>query len=590
MGLYLYSTASMHVAWDRVRAIMLAQEGIEATRNIRDVAFRNLTDGIHGIALLNNQWTLSESQDTTGIYTRKIAISSVDTSTKLITSTVSWPTGYGQIQDVILSSYVSFWTTHSWLDTTASHFNVGIFDNTAVTTTSDGEVRLGTTTYSDWCNPGVAMTEFDLPGSGVAQSIIAIPGELFMGTGSNASGLSFIDMSVTSSEPPTTTIVGTYDGAKTNDIFAEADYGYLAVDTNSKEIIILNIGTTPFTEIGYFDAPGNGDGNSVYVQGTRGYMTHGNTLRMFDLSSKSWSRPEIGSGVTLAGDAKSISVVGNYAYVAINSTVTQMQIIDLSNPDAMSVVGQVAISAWAGRDLSMSSDGSRVYLATDTSSLYDEFHIINTSVKTSNRPVIGSANSTGMSPAGITLVTYNRIIMVGSGGTQQYQVFDITNEQTPTNCGGLAIADTLYGVSGVNNFDGNAYAYVVTSKNSGELRVIRWGPWGGYGNGLGYPSEGTFQSRVYDTGAPSYYYTFAWSRQLAPNTTLSFQVRAGNTNNLSGLPWYGPDGTSDTYFMLESGEPFPENLQDQQYVQYKAFYTSDSVGTPVLESVRLKYE
>lgn len=79
-------------------------------------------------------------------------------------------------------------------------------------------------------------------------------------------------------------------------------------------------------------------------------------------------------------------------------------------------------------------------------------------------------------------------------------------------------------------------------------------------------------------------------RQLAPNTTLTFQVRAGDTSTLSGVPWYGPDGTGETYFTAESGTSFPQIFQNKRYVQYKAYFTSDSIGTPVLESVRLKYE
>lgn len=152
-------------------------------------------------------------------------------------------------------------------------------------------------------------------------------------------------MSVTSGDPPTAAIIDSYDGAKTNDIFAEADYAYLAVDTNGQEIIILDISQSPFSEIGYFNAPGNGDGSSVFVHSNRGYMTDGNTLRIFDLSSRMGSRPEIGNGITLAGNAKSISIVGDYAYVATDSTATQMQIIDVSNPAAMAIVGQVTLSA-----------------------------------------------------------------------------------------------------------------------------------------------------------------------------------------------------------------------------------------------------
>ena len=82
----------------------------------------------------------------------------------------------------------------------------------------------------------------------------------------------------------------------------------------------------------------------------------------------------------------------------------------------------------------------------------------------------------------------------------------------------------------------------------------------------------------------------SWSRQLAPNTTLKFQMRAGDTSDLSAVPWSGPDGSSATYFTDQNGESLPDELQNNRYVQYKAFFTSDSIGTPVLESVRLKYE
>ncbi len=114
---------------------MLAEEGLEATRNIRDTGFRNLIDGTHGIALPSYQWILSGLQDVTDIYTRQVVISPVDSSTKLVTSTVTWSPGQGQTQNTSLSSYVSFWTTRSWYDTTTAHFTAGTIDNTMVTTT-----------------------------------------------------------------------------------------------------------------------------------------------------------------------------------------------------------------------------------------------------------------------------------------------------------------------------------------------------------------------------------------------------------------------------------------------------------------------
>jgi hypothetical protein len=49
MGLYFYSTAAISTSGDRVRAVLLAEEGLEAVRSIRDTGFRNLVDGTYGL-------------------------------------------------------------------------------------------------------------------------------------------------------------------------------------------------------------------------------------------------------------------------------------------------------------------------------------------------------------------------------------------------------------------------------------------------------------------------------------------------------------------------------------------------------------
>jgi len=162
---------------------MLAQEGIEAVKNIRDTGFRNLTIGNHGISLDQNQWVLSGAEDTIDIYTRVINISQIDHNIKRITSTVSWSGVRGTLESTSLSLYLTNWHASYWYDFTAAHFNSGSIDNTVVTSTGDGEVRLGTTTYADWCNPSIFITKFNLSGSGVATAITAIPGQLFLGTG-----------------------------------------------------------------------------------------------------------------------------------------------------------------------------------------------------------------------------------------------------------------------------------------------------------------------------------------------------------------------------------------------------------------------
>lgn len=109
VGGLIYGQQSTVLAGQRARAIMLADEGLEAVRNIRDESFFNLTDGIYGLAISSNQWTLSGISDTTDIFTRAIAISTINANRKQVTSTVSWPQTPQRTGSVTLTTYLTAW-------------------------------------------------------------------------------------------------------------------------------------------------------------------------------------------------------------------------------------------------------------------------------------------------------------------------------------------------------------------------------------------------------------------------------------------------------------------------------------------------
>lgn len=588
IGTLVYGQQSATLAGTRSRATYLAEEGLEATRNIRDDSFINLLDGTYGLAIENDQWVFSGTSDTSDIFTRTITILSVDSSTKRIVSTVTWKQTEQRDGTIALTSYLTSWTTSIWEDTTKDDFNAGTDNNTIVTDNNGGEVQLGTIIYADWCNPSITLNAYNLPGQGIAESLTAIPGEVFIGTGANASGLSFADLTVTSDDPPVVNTVGTFNGDKTNDVFGENLYGYIATDTNSSEVVIISLST--FLQEGYFNAPGSGDGTAVATSGNYGFMTEGNNFYAFDLSSKIGSRAQVGSAVSLAGTGVSISISGNYAYVAISNATTQMQVIDITTPSSMSVVANAQVNGGIGIDVFARADGNRAYLVTDSDASKPEFHIINSTTKSGTMPVVTTADTSGMAPRGVTAITDQRAIVVGTGGTQQYQVFNIENESSISKCGGLATTTAINEIASVNDFDGNAYSYIVTQDTSSELKVIRGGPGGGFGGGLGYPLTGDFISRVFDTGMTAGFLGISWTNQVPANTDLKLQVRTGNSADLSAVAWAGPDGTASTYFTDETGELMPTIVQNKRYIQYKAFYTSDSVSTPILEATRVNYE
>jgi hypothetical protein len=74
---------------NRNRAISIAEEGLEAVRNIRDDSFSNLVVGTHGINNSEGEWQFSGSSDSVDIYTRTVTVSDINSDTKQVTSAVS---------------------------------------------------------------------------------------------------------------------------------------------------------------------------------------------------------------------------------------------------------------------------------------------------------------------------------------------------------------------------------------------------------------------------------------------------------------------------------------------------------------------
>lgn len=65
--------------------------------------------GTTGLAQVSNQWAFSGTNDTSGIYTRTITITSVDANRKRVVSTVTWPRGTGT-SSISVDTYLTNWT------------------------------------------------------------------------------------------------------------------------------------------------------------------------------------------------------------------------------------------------------------------------------------------------------------------------------------------------------------------------------------------------------------------------------------------------------------------------------------------------
>ena len=75
---------------NRVQALALAREGIDALHSLRDTDADTLVAGTHGLAIEDGSWTLTDSPLETGIFTRTVAIEAGEGDLFIATSTVSW--------------------------------------------------------------------------------------------------------------------------------------------------------------------------------------------------------------------------------------------------------------------------------------------------------------------------------------------------------------------------------------------------------------------------------------------------------------------------------------------------------------------
>lgn len=598
----------------RARATNLAREAEEALRSIRERDWTLVAStGTYHPIISSGSWALASGNETIDGFTRSIAIADVfrndqgvivsaggtrDPSTRKVIITVSWTTP--RSSSVSSTGYLTRYLDNlTFVQTTDTDFTAGTPVGTAVTNTSGGEVILGAGGHGDWCRPGDwILGQLDLPKQGVADAIWAIEGNAFVGTGENASGVSFANVTISNTNPPVPSIDGTFDGYKTNGVFGEPDYGYLATDSNQKEVVIIDLThkdtNNKYSEIGSFNVPGEKNAKNVFVVNTVGYVVSGNKLYTFDLSSKSGSRSALDAdGVKLAGDGTRVVVVGTYAYVTIKGSDLEVQIVDVSNPNNLIITGQVDLSGKDAYDIFVNAPGTRAYVVTGKQDNRREFFIIDVSVKTGNRPVIGEYEANGMNPKAVTVVPGNKAIIVGKEA-EEYQVIDIVNESAPVRCGGLNVDDVkgVNGIASVLEQDGDAYSYIMTGDTDSEFKIIEGGPGGRYA------SSGTFESSTFDAGYSVAFNRFDVSTTVPVATSLQFQIAGADAVNgdctAASFVFVGSDKTSATFFATGSAIPLDDDglgyENPARCFRYKGYFTtSDANQTPVFSDITVNY-
>ena len=108
-GSFVYGQQSTMIAGNRARAAYLADECLQAVRNIRDADFANLTDGTYSLATTSNQWSLSASEQNIDIYNRSVIISTIDDDRKEVSCQINWQQTKQRDGSIVLTTYLTNW-------------------------------------------------------------------------------------------------------------------------------------------------------------------------------------------------------------------------------------------------------------------------------------------------------------------------------------------------------------------------------------------------------------------------------------------------------------------------------------------------
>lgn len=616
----------------RNQATEIIKETYSALKLIKSEEWFNVTKqtnlGPKHIGYIDGKYTIIDGEGEKGSLTYSFSVvnamrdssgnivtegGNLDPHSKKIDINIKWYDRINKEHAISSSLYVNDWNVNNIVFTTKADFQKGTHLFTAGTDDkTGGELRLQSILYPDWCQPQRLVTKHDIPGDAYARSVLAKDGYVYTGTRAEVEGEPFTKLQITGVENPVLTVLGTFSGYSIKDIYVDGNYAYLATTDDTKEIVIIDISTTPYTEVGYVDGPDTWDANSVYVKGNIGYFAQSTYVRTFDLSSKTGKRPVLASAnvslIPWIANVSQISVrstVENgvnktYIFASLNWDWYEFGIVDATNPSSLKLISRTTVNDQQVLDMYVSEDSNLVFFGTNSSS-QKEFYVIDTRSKSGKRPILASVDTNGMSVRGITVVETGKVAILVGTGAEEYQVFYLNIVENPfsvtvTKCGGMHVDSGIYDVDSIIDSKKNTFSYIVTGDASREFQIIRGGP-GGSGDeeGNGYLEKGVYISPLTDSGSTtSEYYTIGIDTDIPTGTTLQIKFRFSNSPTTildpNSTEWRGIDSTT-TYLSTTGIYSLPIGTKGR-YFQYKADLISDPLKklTPLLKEIVFSYE
>lgn len=558
---------------DRIVAAALAQETLEASRAIRDYDWDSLITGNHGLSDANGYWEFVGTSDNKGKYTRAVAISDTDASTKKIVAAVSWQGLDGISNSISPTGQLTKWHSLQWMQNLAGSFLSG-FANSVEIDEANGGIKLSN--LGDWSQPSVLVST-NFSGDADGKSIFIDKNNLYLVTKNEGSGKEFIALDLSDVTKGNLTTLGSAElGTNANHVTVFNGYAYVATDSNSEEIMIVRL--SDYAKIGSINMPGgiavsDFAKDNILAVGTA-KSSGGREFFTYDISNPESSLPLSGSA-EINAKVNDIYISGNYAYLATDDNGKELIIVRLSDN---SIVNFYNLPDTADAHAVFVA-GNAAYIGRDNSSV-SEFYALDISNPEGTISPLGDVDLGSAEIKDIFIAGSHGYISTENGGTRETAVLNLNNYSVEIwiDIEGGAPADAvwMYG----------RHIYVGSRENTETLQVIQ----GGTSTSSDLAQEGIFTSQKFDTGAAATaYQNISW---ISIGTgTVSFQIRTADTEaNLNSAKWVGPDGAENSYYTVSDTQiTLDPAASGSRWFQYRAILNGDGLESPILKDVSITY-
>lgn len=392
-------------AKNSARALVLSEEGLKASRVIRDKSWPGAAVGSHGVALQSGNWSFQGTEDVTdGMFHRTVTVTDESATQKKVVSKVSW-------QESVRARSVEL-VTHltNWQNATA------------------GEV------WGDWSHPIVAGS-VDL-GSGNQGTGLAVSNKIIYAPGraSNKSKPDFYVIDARDVYHPN--ILGNTDtGNGLVGVVADGSWAFAITDDQVDKLQVIDVSFPNNPALKATVVPSAGLTDPVSIALMSHYVLigsktdSGGEFGVINISNP--LAPEVVSVLAVQADVNSIAVKGDRAYLATSKDDAEIIIMSLTDPAAPSIVGTYDIpGAGDARSVQFDLKRNRAYVAREKEGAASNPEIVILDIANINNPQLLAAIQNDDSA----------LRVIGSGHTlfssidvanMEFQVYDISNPVSP---------------------------------------------------------------------------------------------------------------------------------------------------------------